>query len=63
MSCECPECAAEIEVEDVMVGEIVVCPDCGVIYLSTISEVNDITDTEDSNENNEEADDDKEILF
>jgi len=28
----CPECAAEIELnlEDVMVGEIIDCPDCGV---------------------------------
>jgi alpha-aminoadipate/glutamate carrier protein LysW len=30
MVAECPECACEIEAEDVMVGEIVVCPDCGV---------------------------------
>ncbi|MGC9393945.1 MAG: lysine biosynthesis protein LysW [Anaerolineae bacterium] len=28
---ECPECAAELELEDsVEEGEIVVCPDCGV---------------------------------
>ncbi len=28
---ECPECAATIELDDQMeVGEIVVCPDCGV---------------------------------
>jgi len=26
----CPECDAEIELQDVMEGEIVVCPDCGV---------------------------------
>jgi alpha-aminoadipate carrier protein LysW len=26
----CPECDAEITLEDVMEGEIVVCPDCGV---------------------------------
>lgn len=26
----CPECAAEIELKDVMEGEIVDCPDCGV---------------------------------
>jgi alpha-aminoadipate carrier protein LysW len=26
----CPECAAEIELNDVMEGEIVDCPDCGV---------------------------------
>ena len=26
----CPECAAEIELEDVVEGEIVDCPDCGV---------------------------------
>ena len=28
---ECPECAAELQMEDsVEEGEIVVCPDCGV---------------------------------
>jgi alpha-aminoadipate/glutamate carrier protein LysW len=26
----CPECDAEIALTDVMQGEIVVCPDCGV---------------------------------
>ena len=26
----CPECAAEIELNDPMDGEIVDCPDCGV---------------------------------
>jgi len=26
----CPECDAEIELTDVVQGEIVVCPDCGV---------------------------------
>lgn len=26
----CPECEAAIELEHVLVGEIVVCPDCGV---------------------------------
>jgi len=26
----CPECDAEITLDDVMEGEIVVCPDCGV---------------------------------
>ena len=26
----CPECEAALELEDVMQGEIVVCPDCGV---------------------------------
>ncbi|HUN22864.1 MAG TPA: lysine biosynthesis protein LysW [Anaerolineales bacterium] len=26
---ECPECAAELELKDVEVGEIVVCADCG----------------------------------
>jgi len=30
MIATCPECAAEIELEDVMEGEIVDCPDCGV---------------------------------
>ena len=27
---ECPECGAEIELEDFVQNEIVVCPDCGV---------------------------------
>jgi alpha-aminoadipate carrier protein LysW len=27
---ECPECAAQIELDDVLEGEIVDCPDCGV---------------------------------
>lgn len=26
----CPECAAEIEMEDALEGEIVDCPECGV---------------------------------
>lgn len=26
----CPECDAEITLEDVVQGEIIVCPDCGV---------------------------------
>ena len=26
----CPECEAEISLEDVVQGEIVICPDCGV---------------------------------
>ena len=26
----CPECAAEIEVGDVVAGEILQCPECGV---------------------------------
>ncbi|MEJ5314506.1 MULTISPECIES: lysine biosynthesis protein LysW [Anaerolinea] len=26
----CPECDAPISLEDVMIGEILVCPDCGV---------------------------------
>jgi alpha-aminoadipate/glutamate carrier protein LysW len=26
----CPECDAQIELQDAMKGEIVVCPDCGV---------------------------------
>lgn len=31
MFAECPECAAEIELAaDAIVGEIVVCPDCGM---------------------------------
>jgi alpha-aminoadipate carrier protein LysW len=29
MAAECPECACEIEADNVMVGEVVVCPDCG----------------------------------
>ena len=27
---KCPECDAEIDLQDVVQGEIVVCPDCGV---------------------------------
>ncbi len=27
---ECPECACQWELNDVMVGELVPCPDCGV---------------------------------
>lgn len=31
MMAECPECAAEIQLDDnVEEGEIIVCPDCGV---------------------------------
>lgn len=30
MMANCPECAAEIELHDVMQGEIVDCPECGV---------------------------------
>lgn len=30
VTAKCPECDAEITLEDVMQGEIVVCPDCGV---------------------------------
>jgi alpha-aminoadipate carrier protein LysW len=30
LSAQCPECDAEIELTDVVEGEIVVCPDCGV---------------------------------
>ncbi len=31
MNAECPECAAEIELEaDVIEGEIIECPECGV---------------------------------
>ena len=30
VTANCPECDAEITLEDVMQGEIVVCPDCGV---------------------------------
>lgn len=26
----CPECEAELALEDIIQGEIVVCPDCGV---------------------------------
>ena len=25
----CPECAAELEVDSVMMGELIPCPDCG----------------------------------
>lgn len=27
---QCPECGAEIELQDVLQGEIVDCPECGV---------------------------------
>lgn len=30
MSTNCPECDAELKLQDVVQGEIVVCPDCGV---------------------------------
>ena len=30
MKASCPECAAEIELDDVIDGEIVDCPECGV---------------------------------
>ena len=30
MTAKCPECDAELELDDVMEGEIVVCSDCGV---------------------------------
>ena len=30
LTAHCPECDAEITLADVMQGEIVVCPDCGV---------------------------------
>jgi len=30
MTASCPECAAEFLLEDVLVAEIVTCPDCGV---------------------------------
>ena len=30
VTANCPECDAEITLTDVMQGEIVVCPDCGV---------------------------------
>jgi alpha-aminoadipate carrier protein LysW len=29
-SATCPECEAEIELGNVVLGEIVVCPDCGI---------------------------------
>jgi alpha-aminoadipate carrier protein LysW len=30
LKANCPECDAEIELVDVMLGEIIVCSDCGV---------------------------------
>jgi len=30
LSAKCPECDAELQLEDVIEGEIVVCSDCGV---------------------------------
>jgi alpha-aminoadipate carrier protein LysW len=36
----CPECDAEIELVDVVLGEIVVCPDCGVdLEVTSLSPV------------------------
>jgi alpha-aminoadipate carrier protein LysW len=36
----CPECDAEIELKDVVQGEIVVCPDCGVdLEVTSLSPV------------------------
>ncbi len=29
MKANCPECDAEVSIEKLMKGEIVVCPDCG----------------------------------
>ena len=42
MLAECPECAAQVELQaDVMENEIVVCPDCGaeleVVSLSPVT--------------------------
>ena len=30
MTALCPECEASLELKDVLTGEIIVCPDCGV---------------------------------
>jgi alpha-aminoadipate/glutamate carrier protein LysW len=30
MNAQCPECEAEIELDDVIEGEIIDCPECGV---------------------------------
>jgi len=30
LTAHCPECDAEIQLKDVLQGEIVVCPECGV---------------------------------
>lgn len=30
MSCKCPECDADVELVDVIEGEIIDCPECGV---------------------------------
>lgn len=36
----CPECDAEITLEDVVQGEIVVCPDCGIdLEVTSLSPV------------------------
>jgi len=32
LSAKCPECDAELQLEDVIEGEIVVCSDCGAIW-------------------------------
>ncbi|MHC1782231.1 MAG: lysine biosynthesis protein LysW [Anaerolineaceae bacterium] len=30
LTAQCPECEAELQLKDVILGEIVVCADCGV---------------------------------
>ena len=30
MNTQCPECDAALKLQDVLQGEIVVCPDCGI---------------------------------
>jgi alpha-aminoadipate/glutamate carrier protein LysW len=30
LSAHCPECDAEVSLNNVVIGEILVCPDCGV---------------------------------
>ncbi len=42
MSALCPECEANLSLSDVMEGEIVVCPDCGV-DLEVISLAPEVT--------------------
>jgi len=44
MSTLCPECEAALTLNDVVQGEIVVCPDCGVdLEVTTVTPVLELT--------------------
>jgi alpha-aminoadipate carrier protein LysW len=44
MSTLCPECEATLTLTDVVQGEIVVCPDCGVdLEVTTVTPVLELT--------------------